>query len=199
MEKVPCKECDALILPATAKETGGICMACMQGIRKNIEQSKEFYNKQKERDPVRDLWLSLVDRVHKKPGGFEGLIDDEKLYFAVSVLDGEVYNGGMVQFFSNSSGEYFDEVVAGLKSLGAESSLKLLQQATKILFGNKTPDKGRATRWDQMRQIPESLADQLPEWCIELDSIDRQYCDDPDNLSVKLTEFALSRGLIASS
>ena len=83
MEKIPCDECGALILPATAEETGGVCMACKRGIRQNIEASKEFYRKQKEYDPFRALWLSLVARVHDGADGFEGLSEDEKIYRAI--------------------------------------------------------------------------------------------------------------------
>jgi DNA-directed RNA polymerase subunit RPC12/RpoP len=31
-EKIPCKKCSAMILPATAKRTGGLCMPCAQDI-----------------------------------------------------------------------------------------------------------------------------------------------------------------------
>lgn len=61
-DKIPCKECKELILPTTAKKTGGICMACKQGIRESIEQSKKNYRRLKEYDPYRELWLYLVKK-----------------------------------------------------------------------------------------------------------------------------------------
>ena len=167
-------------------------MACKQGIRQNIEKSKEQYKKQKEHDPIRELWLSLVERVDKGPDGFAGLSVDEKLYFAVRLLDGEVYNGGFEQFFHNSSGEYFDEAARGLKLLEAESTLSVFLQATKILFGDSTPSKDRGARWEQMKSLPDSPVDQVPDWYVELESLDQQYCKDPDNLDEKLDEFARS-------
>lgn len=94
-------------------------MACRQGIRESIEQSKEYYRKQREYDPYRELWVYLVKKVHGEENGFENLTKEEKLYFTVSIFEGEVYNGGMHQFFSNSSGEYYEEAVKGLKALKA--------------------------------------------------------------------------------
>src|ERR1044071_1964337 len=100
-EKVPCTKCGALILCATAERTGGVCMPCKHGNRENLERAKEYYKKQREYDPVRELWKSLVHRVHKTNAGFAGMSEVEKTYFTVCVLEGEVYNGGMHQFFSN--------------------------------------------------------------------------------------------------
>lgn len=89
-------------------------MPCKHGNRENIDKSKEYYKKQKEYDLFRELWHSLVNRVYAtddEEEGFNALTEDEKIYFAVGVLDGEVYNGGMLQFFSNSSGSLFQKVL----------------------------------------------------------------------------------------
>jgi hypothetical protein len=43
--------------------------------------------------------MSIVQRVHDTTDGFAGLSETEKQSFAVSVLDGEIYNGGFDQFF----------------------------------------------------------------------------------------------------
>lgn len=196
MEKVPCKECNVLILPSTAQENGGKCMPCARGIRKNLEEAKTRYRKQKEYDPFRELWLSLVKRVDDATEGFDSLTPDEKVYFAVSVLDGEVYNGGMHQFFTNSSGEFYEEAVEGLTVLKAMKSLELLREATTLLFADTHPPKDRAERWEKMRQYPDDQLAPDPEWVAELDQIDGQYCEDPDGLSERLARFAEATGLI---
>lgn len=193
-EKIPCKKCNELILPRTAEKTGGICMACKQGIRESIEESKEFYRKQKEYDPYRALWEHLAK--NESAEGFDSFTKEEKLYIAVVVFDGEVYNGGIEQFFSNSSGELYREVVEGLKTLNANNSLSLLKQAAKILFGEVDPPKDREQRWAAMRQYPEDDNAPKPDWAFELDKIDTQYYEDPDNLSELLTNYAETTGLI---
>jgi hypothetical protein len=105
MEKIPCNECGALILPATAESTGGICMACKQGIRKSMDASRDYYESLKSYDPFRELWKSLVERSSLDRSLVNFSVKEQR-YFAVSLLDGEVYNGGFDQFFSNSSGNY---------------------------------------------------------------------------------------------
>ena len=195
-DKVPCSKCDALILPSTAERTGGVCMACKQGIRESIEESKAFYEKQKEYDPYSELWSSLVGRVHGDNGAFDNLSKPEKIYFAVSCLDGEVYNGGMHQFFSNSSGEFYAEAIEGLTLLEATESLSLLRCATKILFGDAFPPKDRQQRWALMKQYSDYENEPMPEWSMELEKIDRQYWKDPDDLGDLLINYVEESGLI---
>ncbi len=70
-------------------------MACKQGIRQNIEAAKRYYEQQRQYDPFRELWKSLVHRVYHTDAGYQGLNEAERLYYSVGILDGEVYNGGM--------------------------------------------------------------------------------------------------------
>jgi len=171
-------------------------MACKQGIRESIEESKAFYEKQKEYDPYSELWSSLVGRVHGDNGAFDNLSKPEKIYFAVSCLDGEVYNGGMHQFFSNSSGEFYAEAIEGLTLLEATESLSLLRCATKILFGDAFPPKDRQQRWALMKQYSDYENEPMPEWSMELEKIDRQYWKDPDDLGDLLINYVEESGLI---
>ena len=170
-------------------------MACKQGIRQNIEASRRYYEEQRRYDPFRELWKSLVHRVYETAAGYSGLSPDERLYFSVGVLDGEVYNGGMHQFFSNTSGGMFQDVVDGLLELRAHQALKLLMRAKDILFDHRDPPQGRQARWQAMRQYPED--DSTPGWSGELEEFDKAYCDDPDGLSDRLRAFAEKRGLVA--
>jgi hypothetical protein len=195
-DKIPCKECKEMILPRTVEKTGGICMACKQGIREIIEQSKEFYRKQKEYDPYRELWTYLVNKAYTVENGFETLTKEEKLYLSVGIFDGEVYNGGMYQFFSNSSGELYEEVVKGLKTLKATKSLSLLKQAVSILFDKNEPPKDRLHRWQEMKQFPKDENEPRPKWELELDEIETQYYEDPDNLIELVNNYAETTGLI---
>ena len=194
-QRVPCKECGAEILPTTATATGGVCMACKQGIRKTIEASKKYYEERRKYDPMRELWTSLVMRVHKTDEGFEGLTQDEKTYFAVGVLDGEIYNGGMDQYFWNSSGSLYSWAVDGLLELKAHKALRLLTDAAKLLFDGEVPED-REARASAIRKLPEDKAVPIPEWAVRLEQIDREYCEDPDGLGARLEAFASERGLV---
>ena len=185
-----------MILPTTAQATGGVCMACKAGIRKNLTSAKEYYAEQRKPNPARDYWGELVNRVHKTPEGFSGLLPVERVYYAVSVFEGEVYNGGVHQFFYNSSGNFYPTVVAGLRELGAATSLELLLRARQSLF----PDSEPPTDWEARREVlpwwPKDKNAPTPAWSIETERIDKELWTDPDKLGERLQEYAARHKLI---
>jgi hypothetical protein len=160
-------------------------MACKQGIRKQIESSKVYYEQQKQPDPFRDYWKDLVRRVHATPDGFYRLSQQEQAYFSVCLLDGEVYNGGMHQFFFNSSGDYYCEALRGLEEMGAMRCHTLLLKAGDELFPVGKPPRDTSAR----REI-------LPKPSHDLDEIDREFWSDPDKLRERLRDYAFRHHLI---
>ena len=173
------------MLAATAARTGGLCMACKQGIRKNIEASKIYYQQQRKPDPFRDFWRALVNRVHDTPDGFYRLSPPEQTYFSVCLLEGEVYNGGMHQFFYNSSGDYYAEALRGLQELGAMRCHALLVAACREFFPGDEPPRETTARRDI-----------LPEPSHDLDDIDREFWADPDKLGDRLRRYAIDHQLV---
>ena len=197
MSKVACTQCGVMILLRTAEETGGICMACKQGIRESMEASKEYYSKLKEYDPHRELWKWLVAEVQADQG-LATLSDAHRHYFAVSMLEGEVYNGGFHQFFWNSSGAFFAEATAGLQAMQAERSLDILKEAASILFGTASPPVDRKDRCSMMAR-----RERLLRWLARsrkakarLDTLDKLFWQDPDRLDEKLSAFAQRSGIL---
>lgn len=197
VSKIPCNECGALILPTTAESTGGVCMACKQGIRKSMEASRAYYARLKEYDPYRELWKSLVSR-SSKDWSLGDLTRDERLYFAVGVLKGEVYNGGFDQFFWNSSGNFYQMALEGLEEIGATSSLDLTREAARTVFGRLDPPVDQEKRW----RVLKSKAYRVLEFLTgnrkrsSLEALDKQFWSDPDNLNERLITYANERGLV---
>ncbi len=192
-DKVPCEGCQALILPSTAERTGGFCMPCKSGYRKNIEQAKEHYKKERELEKTclyRALWRELYDKVFNKLEGFDGLTKEEKTYYSVNILSSEVYNGGFVQYFDNTSGSEYKFAEHGLIQLGAQNSLKLLREAKNILFGLNTIPKDQEQRWKLMRSH-----NQEP----NLDALDTEFYQDSDELDNKLESYAIKFELIQNT
>jgi hypothetical protein len=74
-QRIPCKECGAEILPTTAQATGGVCMACKNGIRKNIEKSKEYYRQEREKEAAYAP-LRTPDLVRTQPVLHPGQLND---------------------------------------------------------------------------------------------------------------------------
>jgi len=179
-----------MILPATAERTGGLCMPCKTGIRDSLEASKRRHEEQKKYDPWRALWHSLVDRVYKTDAGFSGLSADEKIYYAVSILDGEVHNGGFHQFFWNSSGGMYREAVSGLEILGAYHQLELLLRAKQIAFPEGEPPGNCGERRQSLNSPASDMRTEA------LDEIDRAFWKESKTLHSRLTRFAEAKGII---
>lgn len=197
MAKVPCSQCGALILPTTAESTGGICMACKQGIRKDLEASREYHERLKDYDPVRELWKSLVNRSAEN-AFLNSWTGPEKLYFAVRLLEMEAYRGGLESYFFNSSADYYDHAIAGLTQIGAVQSLRLFQEAAHLLFGESDPPRSREHRWKLMRsnaQQPSAIDGQYLHG-MQLNRLDREFWTDPDRLEDRLIAYAKQHGLL---
>lgn len=193
MGKVSCVKCGAEILETTFQDAGGLCMPCKLETRESFEASKKRAQEQSEwerSDPYRLLWLRLVDHVFKTPSGFERLSEFEKMYFAVVVLEGEVYNGGFDQYFFNNSGSYYRYAELGLSEMGAMQSLALLKEAKQILFGNREiPEETQARRRLLHGQSPTKQSSQL-------DKLDKEFWKDADNLLELSQTFARTHGFV---
>lgn len=187
--KVPCTECGAIILPATAKSTGGLCMPCKQGIRQDLERAKAFRARMKEYDPYRELWTALVNRREADPQ-CDDFSEAEKVYFFASLGESEIYNGGFDQFFWNSSGNHYALCLAGFRALDAKESARLLEAAALAVFGAHGPPQGQEKRWWMMRESGEENYSEA------LESFDREFWADPDDLGAKLRTYAEATGLI---
>jgi hypothetical protein len=174
--KTNCHVCNAEILATTAETTGGLCMPCKNGTRKRIEEGRRHHEERKKYDPWRELWTSLVKRAFAIEEGWRRFSEIERLYYSVSVLNGEVYNGGMHQFFANTSGELYGEALRGLETLGTEKSKCLLLNAASFFFDDAEPPIDRIARWDAMKQYPETIdRNALPDWCERIHAIDEAY------------------------
>lgn len=163
-----------------------------------MDASRACYESLKKYDPFRELWKSLVEKSSNDPTLAE-FSSEERRYFAVSLLDGEVCNGGFHQFFSNSSGDYYHLAVAGLAEIGASSSLAIVRKAAETVFGSSRPPVDRAERSQIMDSRIRSLSEALTRFGqeSELERLDRQFSEDPDRLTDRLRAYAEEKGLVA--
>jgi hypothetical protein len=194
--QVTCLECGATMLATTAARTGGLCMACKQGIRKNIEASKIHCQQQRQPDPFRDHWRALIQRVYSAPDGFYLLSHHEQTYYLGCVLEGEVYNGGIGQFFDNSSGDFYRETLDALVELGAMRCHAILLAARQALFPQADPRRDQAERKAVMPEYPDAPGAPRPAWDLELDRLDDEFYTDPDKLGERLRRYAIDHELV---
>lgn len=88
----------------------------------------------------------------KDKGGYASLSRPQQLYNAVFILDGEINNGGLDQYFVNSSGDLWRDALEGLKAMGDLKRAGVLEDAT-AKFGKGGPSTDRRTRQKQLAAI----------------------------------------------
>lgn len=88
----------------------------------------------------------LQTRVHEHlrerwGNGFNTLLLEEKETIALYWLEGEVMNGGLSQYFSNSSGDLTDYALSGLRRVEATQTLAVFSSAVRKLgAGDRVAD-----------------------------------------------------------
>jgi hypothetical protein len=84
--------------------------------------------------------------------GFAALKPAQKHYLAVQMYDGQVNNGGLSQYFFNSSGDTWREALGGLEAMGFNERLTVLREAV-AKFGKDGPSPGREQRMVQLAKL----------------------------------------------
>lgn len=85
-----------------------------------------------EAEPLAAIWPDLVQEVFRESPSnahLENLSPSAQILFEVGMFQGEIINGGVSQFFSNSSGDRSHETLQALKTINAKLSVELLKQA----------------------------------------------------------------------
>lgn len=175
-----------------------MCMACKQGLRESMDTSRAYYQRLKEYDSFRALWVSLVKRSSDNMA-LDGWSNEEKTYFCVSLLEGEVYNGGFDQYFHNSSGDYYFLALDGLVEIEAMQSAHILREAASVLFGSGGPPDNQAERWQINNSTTRRLADLVARHhrSAKLEILDKRFCDNPDQIVDRLAAYAEEKGLVS--
>jgi endogenous inhibitor of DNA gyrase (YacG/DUF329 family) len=170
-ETVPCRECGKPVSVKLAKKKGDVCLECRL-----------------KRNPFFVLYASLIDRVCNADG-FQSLSEIEQTYYALTLFQNEVNNGGFHQFFFNSSGSYYGVIENGLVTFNEPQTLELLHQAKRIVFSDMAVPADTGTRRNHM---PPSE----PEVMNKLNELDQRFYRTPDTLSAKLEAFAREKNLV---
>ena len=75
----------------------------------------------------------------------------ERVFFAAQLLEQEVNNGGFDQYFSNSSGNLANEIVAAFREIGAPKTAAICEKALSVFHGSVPTD------WDVRQDLLEEL------------------------------------------
>ena len=115
--------------------------------------------------------------------GYESLTWQQRFYDAVLLCDGEINNGGLAQYFVNSSGDMWQDALAGFKAMGFKERLSVLDEAI-AKFGGPGPSVDRSTRQEQLSKLykrNESI----------FDSLDSRYYKSSEVVKVYISRFVL--------
>ena len=206
-EKVPCTACGKPVSANQSAKTGGLCILCSIKLEEKVacqECGKQVSAKlaakrnglclhcNAKRNPFFVLYSSLIDRVCHASGGFGALSDAEKLYYALTLFQNEVNNGGFHQFFFNSSGSYYELIENSLVTFDEPQTLELLHQSKQIVF----PEIPVPTDTQERRS---TIPAPSPDLMTKLDELDQRFYRMADTLTAKLEDFARQRGLVPAN
>jgi hypothetical protein len=77
-----------------------------------------------------EVWNAFVNLLWLE--SYEDLTPEQRPAQLVIKYEGEVQNGGHMQYFENSKGKYLDETVAALGFLGAACQQEVLRDALRL-------------------------------------------------------------------
>ncbi len=115
-------------------------------------------------ETVNDIYLSLLD-VCDHDENIELLNEYERTILLTQELANEVNNGGFAQFFDNSSGRYYRDIVQAFTNIGAVRTAALCKIAVSV-FGDAMP-----VDWEERRAFLDKygeLAEPYWEKCDDL-------------------------------
>ncbi len=108
---------------------------------------------------------------------FKGLTtsSSERMVFAFTWLAREVGTGGFHQYFINSAGDFWRDVLDGLAAIGDERG-KTVFQRTLSIFPNSTPSSNRQYRLEELSALEETDDDKLSD---HFNAMTKEYFTNP--------------------
>lgn len=130
---------------------------------------------------ITDYAQSVDDLWHRHCELVEMIPIEYRLFLLCSTLDGEIMNGGLIQYFYNHLGMHCDSTLCLLGNIGAEQIYDIYRRAVKvyysysILFQSARERDGKAINHDAFISLYESAPLQmLDELTIEYESACRE-------------------------
>jgi hypothetical protein len=99
----------------------------------------------------------------------------ERMVFAFKWMAIEVRNGGFDQYFFNSAGDFWEDVLDGLAAIRDQRGLEPFREVLSI-FPSSSPSPDRYTRQNQLQVIEEEHEGRFAEHFLQAD---RNYSQDP--------------------
>ena len=140
-----------------------------------------------ESHPVYKTWLSVLEK--KQSSGYDGLSAAERAFYGVYRLDLEVYNGGFLQYFGNTEGEYARDLVDSLVSIGANETAARVEQFFRGVFPGGVPEDA-----DARRDLALRVEADYEQFEAEETALTDWYLQDADKIFDRLQTYAGEHG-----
>ena len=136
-----------------------------------------------ESDPITAKLNGLVNdqQLYFDLGGFDELNPAEQALLGTWELANEIYNGGFMQYFHNSSREHAKPMIGVLRSFEAHNAAAILEAAF-ALAGPGTPLGDEPNYLKAIKAVPEKVKEEIRE-------LERKLYDDLDNVHLRLFRY----------
>lgn len=136
-----------------------------------------------------DLLHRLVQKYYPDydDESFVNLDSVARTFVLIVNLDGQVQNGGLIQFIDNSTGDYFHETIEAAKSIKNDRLVEILIKITE-----KYPERQIPKDWDERRALWDSMGEQNEnnEHCDKFwDDLDDEFYDNANAMNKELIEY----------
>ncbi len=154
----------------------------------DIEQTKD----------LDDLLLDLIEKYYPNYDDDSfGNLDVVTQTFALIVdADGQINNGGIVQFIDNGTGNRFHETIDAAKRINNDGLVSILTQATTQYPNGQIPKD-----WDYRRQLWDELCDQHENdesWDSFWEKLDNWYYSNSKNIYQNLIDYLKSNASLVN-
>ncbi len=143
-----------------------------------------------------DYWGSLVKKKHSTKAA---LSSDERVFYAANVFRGSVPSSGLIGYFENTECDLIRDAHHALATLGQFESLRLLQDAQKIVLnGHPLPESDQCLTLFEADLSEEELEQAMDDMEKKLSDIQNQLYLQDGAIFESLCRFAEERNLFVS-
>lgn len=119
----------------------------------------DFALNQKQDTEIIELVGTVLWNKASEVSSFEQLSEPEKTFVYIDVFEGELNNGGLFDFFYNTSGAFAHQVLDAYQAIGAEESAAIVSQAI-ALFPDLPVSKDLFIRRQLLSNLKQTVLDE---------------------------------------
>lgn len=119
----------------------------------------DFALNQKQDTEIIELVGTVLWNKASEVSSFEQLSEPEKTFVYIDIFEGELINGGLFDFFYNTSGAFAHQVLDAYQAIGAEESAAIVSQAI-ALFPDLPVSKDLFIRRQLLSNLKHTVLDE---------------------------------------